>query len=636
MLPITELMRQRHLIEMERDHERDELRRLSQVDGVDRKTRRGECWWPVAIGAQRYNSLNQLTVEVRRDASLGDVDHGFEPGKAVMFFEITGLDDIRYLDFTATVSLVDGDRMLIAVPDEAAAGRLRRADRVGVQLSFDETTYRLMLGALDRVMRAPADSRLAQLRNTFYGRREPEWFTFGGPSLPWLNATQQQAVKMVMRAKDVAVVHGPPGTGKTTTLVEAIGETLRRENQVLVCAQSNMAVDWIAEQLADRGIAVLRVGNPSRVTDRMLGLTYERQYEAHPDYPQLWAMRQALRQLRGARHKTEAAHQKIDRLSSRITELEVRIHDNVFNNARVIACTLAGSANRVLEGTRFGTLFIDEAAQALEAACWIAIARAHRVIFAGDHCQLPPTVKTLTALKGGLGVTLMERIVQTCPTAVTMLGVQYRMNERILAFSNHWFYHDRVQSDPSVRDRSILDLDNPVEWVSPNSPSTNHLPKEGEQGSERETGEQTGRGGVGRYNEAEAQLTIEVTERYVERIGAARLRDEGIDIGIISPYRAQVHHLRHLVKLSKTLKPLRRAITVATVDGFQGQERDVIIISMVRSNEHGDIGFLRDLRRMNVAITRARSKLIIIGDSDTLTRHPFYRDLHEYITGTSN
>ncbi|MBQ9465694.1 MAG: AAA family ATPase [Muribaculaceae bacterium] len=637
MLPITELMKQHRLIEVERDYERDELRRLSQVDGAIRKTRRGECWWPVAVGAQRYNSLNQLTVEVRRDATLAEVDHNFEPGKAVMFFQVTGLDDIRYFDFAATVSLVDGDRMLVAVPDEEAAGRLRRADRVGVQLSFDETTYRLMLGALERVMRAPSDSRLAQLRNTFYGRREPEWFAFDGPSLPWLNATQQQAVAMVLRAKDVAVVHGPPGTGKTTTLVEAIGETLRRENQVLVCAQSNMAVDWIAEQLADRGIAVLRVGNPSRVTDRMLGLTYERQYEAHPDYPQLWAMRQALRQLRSARHKTEGAHQKIERLSSRITELEVRIHDSVFNNARVIACTLAGSGNRVLEGTRFGTLFIDEAAQALEAACWIAIAKAHRVVLAGDHCQLPPTVKTLDALKGGLGLTLMERIVGTCPTAVTMLGVQYRMNEQILAFSNRWFYHDRVQSDPSVRHRSILDLDSPVEWIETKDDVESNKGVECDTSVPfRETGEQTGRGGVGRFNEAEAQLTIAVAEQYVERIGAARLRDEGIDIGIISPYRAQVHHLRHLVKLSKTLKPLRRAITVATVDGFQGQERDVIIISMVRQNEHGDIGFLRDLRRMNVAITRARSKLIIIGDSDTLSRHPFYRALHDHVNSINN
>ena len=615
---LTELIKQRRLVERERDYERDELRRLSQALGVERKVRRGECWWPLTVGATRYNSLNQLVVELRRGEQEAEVDHNFEPGRPVMFFTIVGLDDIKYLEFAATVTLVDGDRMLVSVPDEDAASRLQRAERLGVQLSFDETTYKLMLAALDRVIKAEPASRLARLRNVFYGRVKPEKFTFAPLSFPWLNATQQHAVNEVLRAKDVAVVHGPPGTGKTTTLVEAIAETLRRESQVMVCAQSNMAVDWIAEQLLDRGINVLRVGNPTRVTDRMLARTFERQFEDHPLYPQLWSLRKAMRELRGSRRHDEAYHQKMDRLDSRATEVELRIREEVFGNARVIACTLAGSANRVLEGMRFGTLFIDEAAQALEAACWIAIRNVSRVVLAGDHCQLPPTVKCLEALKGGLGVTLMERIAANCPDAVTMLGVQYRMNEAILKFPNEWFYGGQVRSDESVRNRSILDLDRAVEWVDYSADD-----------DEDDSREQTARGGVGRLNRGEAALTIRVAEDYVQRIGKQRLTDEQIDIGIISPYRAQVHLLRHLVKQSAVLKPFRRAITVGTVDGFQGQERDVIIISMVRANDTGEIGFLRDLRRMNVAITRARSKLIIIGDASTLTRHAFYRRLHD-------
>ena len=420
----------------------------------------------------------------------------------------------------------------------------------------------------------------------------------------------------VLRAKDVAIVHGPPGTGKTTTLVEAIHETLRRETQVLVCAQSNMAVDWISEKLIDRGIPVLRIGTPMRVDDKMLSFTYERRFEDHPDYPTLWAIRKAIRELR-ANHKRgdEKYHQKMDRLKDRATELEIRINAELFDAARVIACTLVGSAHRLLDGHRFGTVFIDEAAQALEAATWIPIRRCSRVILAGDHCQLPPTVKSFGALKGGLGKTLMERIVENKPEAVTLLRMQYRMNEEIMRFSSDWFYGGNVEAAPEVKYRSILDLDVPIEWIDTKSPSL---------------GEGLGVG-FSLLNESEAELTLQILQNYFERIGKTRILNERLDVGIISPYRAQVQLLRQRVKRHEYFKPFRSFISVNTVDGFQGQERDIIVISLVRSNEEGQIGFLRDLRRMNVAITRARMKLIIIGDTSTLTRHPFYRKLHQYV-----
>ena len=280
------------------------------------------------------------------------------------------------------------------------------------------------------------------------------------------------------------------------------------------------------------------------------------------------------------------------------------------------ASTLAGSASRLLEGMKFATLFIDEAAQALEAACWIAIRRANRVIFAGDHQQLPPTVKSIEALQGGLGVTLMERIVKSNPQVVTLLQVQYRMNDAIMHFSSQWFYNGLVQSAPDVKYRSILDLDTPIVWVD-----THGLDMK-----EEFVGEN-----FGRINKGEAQLTMQTLHDYFERIGKQRILDERLDVGIISPYRAQVQYLRRLIRHDDFFKPFRNAITVNTVDGFQGQERDIIVISLVRANEEGQIGFLRDLRRMNVAITRARMKLIILGDSDTLTRHPFYRKLYQYI-----
>ncbi len=609
--PIQLLQQQRLLLQLEYNTEKEAFRQQTEQIGIERKVKRGDAWWPVKVTRSYYNSLNQLAVEVVRTTDT-DIEHNFEFGRPVVFFHD---DPIKYFRFTGTVSYADGDRLVVTVPDNTCIIDLQNAERLGVQLSFDETSFRLMIEALDRVIKGKG--RLGYLRDLFYSRQKPETFVFPPMHFPYLNTTQEEAVNMVLRAKDVAIVHGPPGTGKTTTLVEAIRETLMRENQVLVCAQSNMAVDWISEKLVDRGINVLRIGNPSRVNDKMLSFTYERRFEAHPDYTQLWAIRKAIRDLRSHRKRgDEKFHQKLESLKSRATELEIRINSDLFGEARVIASTLVSSANRLLDGQKFGTLFIDEAAQALEAACWIPMRRVSRVVLAGDHCQLPPTVKSIAALKAGLGKTLMERIVEIHPEAVTLLRMQYRMNDDIMRFSSNYFYDGKVESAPEVKYRSILDLDTPIEWKD-----TSLLDEK-----EQFVGES-----FGRINKAEAELTLDTLQHYFERIGKQRLLDERIDVGIISPYRAQVQYLRRLLMKREYFKPFRRLISVNTVDGFQGQERDVIIISLVRSNDEGQIGFLRDLRRMNVAITRARMKLIILGDKNTLTRHPFYRQLWQYI-----
>ena len=540
-------------------------------------------------------------------------------------------DTIRYFNFTGTVSYVDGDRMVVAVPDNGQLIDVQGAENVGIQLFFDETSYKMMFEALDRVMRAKG--RLGYLRDLFYSHQPAETFSFAPMHFTYLNRTQEEAVNKVLQAKDVAIVHGPPGTGKTTTLVEAIYETLRRENQVLVCAQSNMAVDWISEKLVDRGINVLRIGNPTRVNDKMLSFTYERRFEAHPDYELLWAIRKAIRDLRAHRKRgDDKYHQKLERLKERAIELEIRINAQLFGEARVIASTLVGSANRLLEGQKFGTLFIDEAAQALEAACWIPIRRVSRVILAGDHCQLPPTVKSFAAMKAGLGKTLMERIVDNHPETVTLLKMQYRMNEEIMRFSSDWFYGNQVESAPEVKYRSILDLDIPMTWIDTSEFSEN---SENSDYSDISFKEQFVGESFGRINKAEAELTLLALEQYFEKIGKARILDERLDVGVISPYRAQVQYLRRLLKNKEFFKPFRHLISVNTVDGFQGQERDIILISLVRANDEGQIGFLRDLRRMNVAITRARMKLIILGDASTMTRHPFYKKLYEYIDALS-
>ena len=686
--PIQALLQQRTLLQLEYYTEKEAFRKLTEQMGMQRKVKRGDAWFPLQVGKSFYNSLNQTAIEVFRTSDQ-DIEHNFEFGRPVMFFMVKKMgknenqgntalqqpenasdanhkvqnsnlkvQSIKYFSFTGTVSYVDGDRMVITVPDSAPLLELQQStDPIGVQLSFDETSYKLMFEALDRVMKAK-NNRLAYLRDLFYSHQKAGRFSFEPMKFPWLNPTQERAVNEVLWAKDVAIVHGPPGTGKTTTLVEAINETLMRESQVLVCAQSNMAVDWISEKLVDRGINVLRIGNPTRVNDKMLGFTYERRFESHTDYPQLWAIRKAIRELRKNRKKgSENYHQKMDRLKSRAAEIELRINAELFGEARVIACTLVGSAHHLLEGMKFGTLFIDEAAQALEAACWIPMKRASRVILAGDHCQLPPTVKSIAALRAGLGKTLMERIAENKPEVVTLLKIQYRMNDEIMRFSSDWFYGGKVESAPQIKYRSVLDYDHPITWIDTGEESEERRVKSEEfnsssddasEGSEEQENsslfthhsslykEQFVGESFGRINKAEAELTLLTLAEYFTKIGKRRVLEERIDVGIISPYRAQVQYLKKLIKKYEFFKPYRRLISVNTVDGFQGQERDVILISLVRSNDEGQIGFLKDLRRMNVAMTRARMKLIILGNKDTMTKHPFYKKLWEYVEAINN
>ena len=687
--PIQALLQQRTLLQLEYYTEKEAFRKLTEQMGMQRKVKRGDAWFPLQVGKSFYNSLNQTAIEVFRTSDQ-DIEHNFEFGRPVMFFMVKKMgknesqgnaalqqpenasdanhkvqksnlkgQSIKYFSFTGTVSYVDGDRMVVTVPDSAPLLELQQStDPIGVQLSFDETSYKLMFEALDRVMKAK-NNRLAYLRDLFYSHQKAGRFSFEPMKFPWLNPTQERAVNEVLWAKDVAIVHGPPGTGKTTTLVEAINETLMRESQVLVCAQSNMAVDWISEKLVDRGINVLRIGNPTRVNDKMLGFTYERRFESHADYPQLWAIRKAIRELRKNRKKgSENYHQKMDRLKSRAAEIELRINAELFGEARVIACTLVGSAHHLLEGMKFGTLFIDEAAQALEAACWIPMRRASRVILAGDHCQLPPTVKSIAALRAGLGKTLMERIAENKPEVVTLLKIQYRMNDEIMRFSSDWFYGGKVESAPQIKYRSVLDYDHPITWID-TSNEENQITIEGgdapedsasasssvsasssasatNQNSDLNFKEQFVGESFGRINKAEAELTLLTLAEYFTKIGKQRVLSESIDVGIISPYRAQVQYLKKLIKKYEFFKPYRRLISVNTVDGFQGQERDVILISLVRSNDEGQIGFLKDLRRMNVAMTRARMKLIILGNKDTMTKHPFYKKLWEYVEAINN
>ena len=601
---------------MEYEYEKSEFERLSGEQGVMRRVARGQCWFPVRLGRSYYNSLNRFVVEVARDEVADDVDSAFEYGRQVRFFYEALDGKIIYRNFPTMVSFCDGGHMAVVLPSTSALKEIDGVARLGVDLAFDETSFAAMCEALDDVASAKG-SRLAELRDVLCGFVAPGFRELQPMTFPWLNASQQRAVNKTLCCRDVMVVHGPPGTGKTTTLVEAVYETLRREPQVMVCAQSNAAVDWICGKLIDRGVPVLRVGNPARVDDKVLSATYERQFEAHPDYPELWGVRKAIREVSAGRRRmsradASALSNRLHNLRRRAVELEVKIQVEIFESARVVASTLVGSDNAVLKGRRFTTLYIDEAGQALEAACWIAIRKADRVIFAGDHCQLPPTVKSVEAERAGLSRSLMETVVDKCRSAVELLTVQYRMNEAIMRFSSDWFYGGRLQAAEEVKCRGILDFDSPVEWLDT---------------SEMDFSEKYVSATGGRVNPGEGEFMLDSLEAYIKRIGEKRVEDENLDFAVISPYKAQVSWLRRNAKKRNVLRRLKGKIAINTIDGFQGQERDVVFISLVRSNDDGKIGFLSDLRRMNVAMTRARMKLVIIGSAATLTRHPFYEKL---------
>lgn len=613
--PLVDLLRQYKLLQEEFEFEKETFYQQTQRAGIPKRIQQGVCWYPVSAYKSYYNSLNQLVVEIKRDEN-DDTDHNFEYGRPVCFFRFDGTGNLRYFSFAATISYVHENTMLVVLPHSNSLLDIQGTTDLGVQLYFDGTSYKTMFSALTEVMEAK-NNRLAHLREVILGNEMAEQRKLQPIHLTWLNRSQEQAVNRVLATKEVAVVHGPPGTGKTTTLVEAVYETLRRENQVMVCAQSNTAVDWIAEKLLDRGVNVLRIGNPTRVNDKMLSFTYERKFESHPAYPTLRAARASIRELSGRLKrlkgaKRESARRMLHDLRDQTIKLEIKIDAQLFGEARVIACTLVGSANKQLNGKMFSTLFIDEAAQALEAACWIAISKAYRVILAGDHCQLPPTIKCYEATKGGLDRTLLQKIIQHKPETVSMLETQYRMHEDIMYFPSKWFYKGRLQASPEVRHRNILEYDTPIEWFDT---------------ALCEFSEDCVNETYGRINKPEAELLVKQLQEYIEKIGIERVLDERIDFGLISPYRVQVQYIRQIIKRNRFFIPLRKLITIHTVDGFQGQERDVILISLVRANDEGNIGFLNDLRRMNVAITRARMKLIILGDATTLTSHPVLQGL---------
>ncbi len=646
MNSIQQLQATFELIKLERQADLEQYRQKVLLRSLSQRTKEGVTWYPVRLKRDYIGTGERIIIELDRTNHL-DQPHSFQSGKLVSLFSnasgkpekehVNGV--VNYVSDNTLVMTVNGDDLPSWIDD----------GMLGVDVMFDDMTYKEMEHAMKAVMKADAN-RLAELREILLGdggrgnpelsnspskvllvqasHQNPESSNQNLTASSNLNSSQNGALQRILTTPDIAFIHGPPGTGKTTTLVQAIVFTVKIEMQVLVCTPSNAAIDLLVEKLSGQGLNVLRIGHPARVTEQTLSKTLDARIAAHSNFSELRLLRKKLEQLRGMASKYKRNFGHHEREQKRLLKEEVRllksdadllefyIVNDLLNTTQVICSTLVGSSHPVLRGKKFKTVFIDEAAQALEPACWIPILKSERVVFAGDHCQLPPTIKSTDAARAGLSKTLFEKGIEKHPDRSSMLRVQYRMHQHIMKFSSYYFYKDELIAHESVRNELLRPNQSPIEFIDTAGCGYTEA-------QDPET--------LSRFNEEEAQLLIQLTEKLVEDIGPEEWLEQNLTMGIITPYRAQVDHLHKLAEASGALEPLHKLITINTVDAFQGQERDIIAISFVRSNDKGEVGFLSDIRRTNVAMTRARKKLIMIGDSATLGSHPFYVELLEFL-----
>ncbi len=586
-------------------------------------------WYPVTVKRLDIGLGENIVLELERSSPEGRKPGSFQTGGLVSVFGMEG--DKEAGRSTGVIAFMRGSLIKIALGSEHIPDWLY-SSTLGIDQEFDDKTYKDMDLALRTVILPGKNERLKDLRNVLIGKPAPEFhrwdYEYNNPNL---NSSQQEAVQKVLEAKDVAIIHGPPGTGKTTTLVQAIKEVLRREHQVLVCAPSNTAVDLLTLKCDEQGLSVIRIGNPVRVEESLQKHTLDGAMLDHPDYGALKKLRRDAEELRvkalkfkrnfgyAERQQRGEMLREAGELTGMARKLEDYILHQLISRTQVIAATLSGANHSVLSRKRFHTVFIDEAAQALAPACWIPIIKSDRVIMAGDHCQLPPTVKSREAEQKGLGITLFEKVIREKPETSVMLLQQYRMNQQIMTFSARQFYCDDLFADPSVKHHTLLPDEAPVEFVDTAGSGFNEV-------KNPDT--------LSTSNPEEGMLLLRHLALLLNKVEATEpllLEAGNLSIGIISPYKDQVRTLREQVQASPLLSAHAHMITVNTVDGFQGQERDVIYISLVRSNDRNEIGFLQDTRRMNVALTRARKKLVVVGDTATLGKHAFYNAFLDYV-----
>ena len=609
------------LLTIERDEDRRQYEQLTQSTSVAERRANGLTWYPIAIRGSELGRGDYLTVEVERTTHQ-DVSHQLRTGVPAMLFS---QHDPKTDRVEGTVSFQNGNRLKISLltdelPDWSRNGKL------GIDMLFDDTSYDEMQNALKEA-NTLGDTGTHRLINVLTG---PPPATFHpdvpAPTIPRLNDSQQRAVGAILAANELAIVHGPPGTGKTTTLVAAITALVRQDHQqILVVAPSNAAVDLLSEKLHEQGLNVLRVGNPSRVSERLTALTLDHKMAEHSLIRETKKLKKQAGEYKNMAHKYKRSFGKAERdqrkvlleeahrIMKEVANTEQYIIDDLVGRAQVITATLVGANNYTIRDRRYQTVVIDEAGQALEPACWIPILKAQKVVLAGDHYQLSPTIKSAEAARNGLNTTLLETCMGLHSEAVCLLDEQYRMHEHIMGYSAQVFYGNQLRAHASVASHALFPGDSALVFIDTAG-----------------CGFEEKLEGTSSTNPDEAALVINHLTQLVARLTPFYTPADFPSIAVISPYRQQLVVLNELLSHAPDLAPYRSAISVNTIDSFQGQERDIVYISMTRSNDQAAIGFLADIRRMNVAMTRARKKLVVVGDSATLASHPFYADFVAY------
>jgi ATP-dependent RNA/DNA helicase IGHMBP2 len=623
---IEELKQSLKLLKLEWSEDLAQYKRKFLNTSLAEKKKEGITWHPIQLKKTKIGMGERLIVEVERMDS--NYPSTFSSGKSVTFFSTHEGYQGAENRVNGVVNQVFRDSMVVTLQADEIPDWMQDS-RLGVDLLFDEASYREMEFALKKVI-AGENPRLAELRDIALGQKSPGFKEVFPVELPNLNFSQNLACQKIAAAQDFAVVHGPPGTGKTTTLIAAIRQAVDQEMSILVSAPSNAAVDLLVEKLVDADITTLRLGHPARVEEKILSQTLDAKIANHDSYRDLKKLRKETEEYlklakqykrkfgHEERMQRKLMYQEVSRIREAAGHLEDYIRSDIFQKTQVFASTLVGASNYNFKGMVFDVVLIDEAAQGLEAATWIPILKAKKVVFAGDHCQLPPTIKSYDAAKAGLSVTLFEKVIERRPETAQMLQVQYRMPEDVMGFSNDWFYGGKLQAAENTATHAFSEEEAVLEWID----------TAGSGYTDQQEAES-----LSTFNPEEARFACKYLNETISRIGIARFKEEGWTIGLIAPYGAQVRMLRNLIFETfeyPNLKAFADLITIDTVDGFQGQERDLMLISLTRSNDKGEIGFLADTRRMNVALTRAKRKLILIGDSGTLAQNSFFDALLRY------
>lgn len=604
---VQELGELASLLKIEREEDLSLHEAYLKKRSVQDRKQAGLTWFPLKIVETGFGLGSYPFIVVERPVDRHK--HYFQSSAPVSLFSAQQGNEEESIH--GTVGYADESRMKITfyldeLPDWVDDGKL------GVNLMFDSKTYDEMFRALNVLINLEK-GRSKDLRDILLGNKTAEFAKSPNVRSVLLNDSQNEALNSIIAADDVAIVHGPPGTGKTTTLVESIKFLVADGKKVLVTAPSNAAVDHLTRSIATAGMNIVRIGNLAKVEEDTTAHTLDVLLSQDRDFKQIRELKKRAVEMRkmGAKYRRsfgreEAEQRKLlfqeaKNLNKEARELESYIVNKLIDQAQVIACTLIGSTHEYIRSKVFDVVVIDEAGQALEPACWVAILKAEKVVMAGDPFQLPPTVKSHEAERKGLTKTLLEKAIERLPQ-ISLLKTQYRMHKDIMSFSNLKFYNNALEAHESVATRGIGGLYPSVEFID--TAGCGYAEAESQENSSRS-------------NPEEAQLLM----RHYNQL-KLDLSDLS-SVGVISPYRGQIDILSDLFNEEKM-------VTVNTVDSFQGQERDVIYLSLVRSNDRSEIGFLKDYRRMNVAMTRARMKLVVIGDSATLGNDSFYSDFLDF------